>query len=212
MDASALFAALRRHVDDAERRLLAQADALACAALDQVEAGGVTDAGTLAGLVEKHARLAAAEEAYVAVAPDLNSARQLLRVSQPVPLADRFAVRASVAYKGSWVRRIRTFAKDQSAATGRCLVRRNHRLACSGQAVGRPACSPDRRVAQRRAAVLAGGELDWQLSARAGRVLAMRPTGRVLADEGFLVLTVDLVLDGAPWIGAAPLIVGKPTA
>ena len=71
MDASALFVALRSPVDDAERSLLARADALAVAALNQVDTGKPIDAGTLAGLVEKHARLAAAEEATIAVAPDL---------------------------------------------------------------------------------------------------------------------------------------------
>jgi hypothetical protein len=29
------------------------------------------------------------------------------------------------------------------------------------------------------------------------------------ADGQFLVLTVELTLDGAPWIGAAPLIAGR---
>ena len=32
-----------------------------------------------------------------------------------LPLAARFAVRASVAYKGAWVRRIRSFARDDKA-------------------------------------------------------------------------------------------------
>ena len=74
------------------------------------------DAGTLAGLIEQSARLAGAEETYIAVAPDLAADRRLNRTSQPTPLADRFAVRASIAYKGCWVRRTRTFAKDGSAA------------------------------------------------------------------------------------------------
>ena len=96
--------------------LLERADTLAVAALDQIDANNATDAGTLAGLIEKHARLAAAEEVYIAIAPDLAASRQFLRLSKPVPLGQRFAVRASVAYKGSWVRRTRTFARDKSAA------------------------------------------------------------------------------------------------
>ena len=71
IDATALFAGLRRDVDDAERGLLARADAMAVATLSQAETGKPNDAGTLAGLVEQHARLAGAEEAYIAVAPDL---------------------------------------------------------------------------------------------------------------------------------------------
>src|SRR4029453_13426483 len=71
IDASAMFASVRSHIDDAERNLIEKGDAVAVAALDQVDAAA-TDAGTLAGLVEKHARLAGAEEAYIAVAPDLD--------------------------------------------------------------------------------------------------------------------------------------------
>ena len=40
------------------------------------------DAGDVAGLVEKHARLGGAEEAYIAVAPDLDADRRLIRVSR----------------------------------------------------------------------------------------------------------------------------------
>jgi hypothetical protein len=108
-DGTALFAGLRREPDDPERKLLARADAIAAAALG--EAGKAQDAGTLAGLVERSARLAGAEEAYIAIAPDLGAERRLNRTSQPTPLAHRFAVRASIAYKGCWVRRTRTFAR-----------------------------------------------------------------------------------------------------
>src|SRR4051794_2212579 len=49
-DGTALFSGLRREVDDAERGLLAQADAMALAALKEAETGKAKDAGTLAGL------------------------------------------------------------------------------------------------------------------------------------------------------------------
>jgi Xaa-Pro aminopeptidase len=111
LDGTALFAGLRRTPDDAERGLLQRADAIAVAALREAEAVDARDAGTLAGLVEKHARLNGAEEAYIAVAPDLAADPRLNRTSQPTPLAARFAIRASVAYKGAWVRRTRTFAR-----------------------------------------------------------------------------------------------------
>jgi hypothetical protein len=58
------------------------------AALDQVDVAA-TDAGALAGLVEKHARLAGAEEAYIAIAPDLDLDRRLIQVSGPDCLALR---------------------------------------------------------------------------------------------------------------------------
>src|SRR5215468_7372881 len=115
IDADSMFASVRRHIDDAERKLIEKADALALAALDQVDVAA-TDAGALAGLVEKNARLAGAEEAYIAIAPDLDLDRRLIQVSGPAPLARRFAVRASIAYKGAWVRHTKSFARDPQGA------------------------------------------------------------------------------------------------
>src|SRR5262249_59321650 len=66
----------------------------------------------VASRIEKHAGLNAAEEAYIALAPDLDADRRLIPASGSAPLGQRFAVRASVAYKGSWVRRTRSFARD----------------------------------------------------------------------------------------------------
>jgi Xaa-Pro aminopeptidase len=76
-DGTALFTSLRREVDDSERGLLARADAMAVAALREAETGKAKDAGTLAGLIEQSARLAGAEETYIAVAPDLATDRRL---------------------------------------------------------------------------------------------------------------------------------------
>ena len=177
VDASALFAALRSPVDDAERSLLARADALAVAALDQVDAGKATDAGTLAGLVEKHARLAAAEEAYVAVAPDLAASQQLLRVSKPLPLADRFAGAGLGRLQGKLGTAHTHVCQGQVGGAGGCLVQGDHRLARSRQAAGGAARCPARSVARRRAAELAGGKLDRQLSARRQSLPRMHPAG-----------------------------------
>ncbi len=114
-DMGSVFADVRRTIDDAERGLIGRADTLARTALDLIDADKAADAGEVAGLVEKHARLGGAEEAYIAVAPDLDADRRMIRVAGTRPLAGRFAVRASVAYKGAWVRRIRSFARDAAA-------------------------------------------------------------------------------------------------
>jgi hypothetical protein len=204
IDASTPFAALRGDVDAAERRMLARADALAVAALGQADPAA-RDAGALAGLVEKHARLAGAEEVYVAIAPDLASDRRLNRVSKPTPLADRFAVRASVAYKGCWVRRTRTFARKGGVA---------HAEEWFGSIIG--AVESGTPLAQLTAAIksLPGATLkSWTAEGCVGSyplsvVASSRSPERDAAVHGsFLVLTIELVLDSGPWIGSAPAIV-----
>lgn len=209
VDASSRFAKLRRSIDATERSLIEHADAIARSALAQIDASA-TDAGATAGLVEKHARLAGAEEAYIAVTPDLDTDHRLFRVSGARPLGERFALRASIAYKGSWVRRTRTFAKD---AAGKAVVARadaSFVSLTSSIAAGKPiGAQIATHVAQ-----LSGAKLE--------RFMAERPTGsyplQAVAGSGisaaddvlagdFFVLTLVLTLDRMTWIGAAPAFV-----
>ena len=207
-DGSVLFAGLRRAIDDAERKLISRADAIAIAALREAEAGKTNDAGTLAGLIEQHARLAGAEEAYIAIAPDLAADHRFNRLSKPVPLAERFAVRASIAYKGAWVRRARTFAKDASVAKAEAWL--------DGVARSLEAGKPIAAQLAARVNELPGATLQsWMVESCTGSyplsvIASSRAPGKDAPANGqFLVLTIELALDGAPWIGAAPLIVGK---
>jgi hypothetical protein len=211
VDATATFASSRRSIDAAERKLIEHADTLAVAALDQVDTAGTTDAGALAGLVEKHARLAAAEEAYIAIAPDFDADRRLTRVSGPVPLAERFAVRASIAYKGAWVRRTRTFARD---GTGSAIATR---AGAWLDQVAR-AITADRPLAAQLAAqveTLPGAVLKSFLaeSSIGSYPLEVVVSSRAFDKEApgagsFVVLTVELALHDVPWLGAAPVFVG----
>ena len=214
IDGTALFAGLRRAVDDAERKLLQRADAIAVAALREADAGKAqnraNDAGTLAGLVEKHARLNGAEEAYIAVAPDLAADRRLDRLSKPIALAERFAVRASIAYKGCWVRRTRTFAKDGAAAKIDAWFDGVVRSLQADMPIATQIATGIKGLA---AAKLTG----WMAESCTGSyplsvVASSRAPGKQAPSDGqFLVLTIELVVDGAPWIGAAPVIVGRPS-
>jgi hypothetical protein len=211
IDGSAAFAALRQRIDPAERGLIARADALAVAALAQIDPDRAADAGAVAGLVEKQVRLQGAEEAYIAVAADLAADRRMIRVSGPLPLADRFALRASVAYKGSWVRRTRSFARDPAGREA---------LACA-----------DRWFENLVSSIAAGHPIGTQITSRIGELphatvkswMAESPIGSYplqaiassrapdhdgLPAGGFAVLTVELVVDGMPWVGAAPVFVG----
>ncbi|MSP46496.1 MAG: hypothetical protein EXQ83_11730 [Xanthobacteraceae bacterium] len=208
MDGTSLFTGLRREVDDSERGLLKRADAMATAALREAETGKAEDAGTLAGLIEKNARLAGAEETYIAVAPDFLADRRLNRTSQPTPLADRFAVRATIAYKGCWVRRIRTFAKDGGAASADAWLDGVVRSLEAGKLIASQLAA---KIKEFSGATLTG----WTAESCSGSyplsaVASSRAPGKDRPATGqFLVLTVELTLDGAPWIGAAPLIVGR---
>jgi hypothetical protein len=178
---------------------------MAVAALREGETGQAKDAGTLAGLIEQHARLAGAEETYIAVAPDLAADRRLNRTSQPTPLKDRFAVRASIAYKGCWIRRTRTFGGGAKADAWFDEVVRSI-------AAGKP-------IAEQLAAKLRelpGATLTgWIAESCVGSyplsaIASSRSQAKDAPANGqFLVLTVELTLDGKPWIGAAPLIVGQ---
>jgi hypothetical protein len=212
IDGSASFASLRQRIDGAERRLIARADALAVAALAQVDADGAADAGVVAGLVEKQARLQGAEEAYIAVAPDLAADRRMIRVSGPLPLADRFAVRASVAYKGSWVRRTRTFTRDTTGTRAVACADAWFENLVSSIAAGR---SIGAQINARMQA-LPGATLNgWMAESSIGSyplqaIASSRAPGQDgIPDGGFAVLTIEVALEGMPWLGAAPVFVGS---
>jgi len=206
IDGSAAFATLRRRIDTAERALIERADMLARTALMQIDPAQVADAGAAAGLAEKQARLHGAEEAYIAVAPNLAGDRRMIRVSGPLPLADRFALRATVAYKGSWVRRTRTFAKD--AAAQKAVARTDAWFETVSASI-----APGRPIGAHLAAQMPAGATltDWMAESPIGSypleaVASARAPGRDdLPDGGFAVLTVALEIGGTPWLGAAPV-------
>src|SRR6185437_8908120 len=70
--------------------------------------------------VERQARLLGAEEIYVAAAPDLAREVRFIRIEGELPRGKNFALRATVAYKGTWVRLVRAFREpallDEAAA------------------------------------------------------------------------------------------------
>jgi hypothetical protein len=109
-DASGLFASLRTRADPAEIMLAARASSIAANALSRIEPHkGI---GEIVASVEGEARRLGAEEVYVALAPDLMHDRRLVRIEGEPALGRRFSVRASVAYKGNWVRRVVTIDRD----------------------------------------------------------------------------------------------------
>lgn len=114
-DASALFAAARAPADATEFGLTAAAAAIACHALRQIPHDG-SHLGAMLAAAEAAARQQGAEEIYLAAAPDLACDHRLRRIEGDVACGTRFAVRASVAYKGSWVRFTQTFGCGPAAS------------------------------------------------------------------------------------------------
>ncbi|HWS08903.1 MAG TPA: aminopeptidase P family N-terminal domain-containing protein [Xanthobacteraceae bacterium] len=107
-DASAPFTALRGVADPAEIALATKAaaighHALAAAKLENLNATIAT--------VESEARRLGAEEIYVAAAPDLERDARFKRIEGEAVPGKTFALRATVAYKGTWVRLVRSMCE-----------------------------------------------------------------------------------------------------
>jgi len=111
-DASALFAKLRGKADPAEIALATKAAAIARQALEAAQ-GDTLNAKIAAA--EQRARLQGAEEIYLATAPDLGRDARFLRIEGERTLGETFALRATVAYKGVWVRFVRAFCDSEIA-------------------------------------------------------------------------------------------------
>jgi Xaa-Pro aminopeptidase len=111
-DATTAFAALRGKADPAEIALAVKAASIARRALAQASGRGL---GEIVAAVEAQARALGAEEIYIAAAPDLARDRRLKRIEGEAALGESFALRATVAYKGTWIRLLRTLPSDGAA-------------------------------------------------------------------------------------------------
>src|SRR5262249_53751832 len=120
-DASTMFARLRAEADPAEIALAVAAATIAQRALAQVTGG--EKLGEMMAAAEREARELGAEEIYLAAAPDLARDCRFRRIEGDAPLGERFALRASVAYKGTWIRLCRTFQRDGAMAHDEAAAR-----------------------------------------------------------------------------------------
>ncbi len=115
VDATALFRAARQR-DAAEATLFARAARIASNGFAEVASLALVEPLQALGALEKSARDARAEEVYVALAPDLSRNANFVRVDRAGEVAASFALRASVAYKSTWVRRTKSFSRDRETA------------------------------------------------------------------------------------------------
>ena len=115
VDATGAFVSARAAGDDAGLRLARTAADFAHQALTAFDPDG-TQATSAVAAVDLMARRLGAEESYVAIAPDLRRDRRLVRLEGPATLGDAYALRATVAYKGTWVRMVRTVVRGDARA------------------------------------------------------------------------------------------------
>jgi Creatinase/Prolidase N-terminal domain len=116
-DASALFTALRGIADPAEIALASRAADIGRHALSAAQGETLND--MIAG-AESKGRELGIEEIYIAAAPDLERDTRFRRIEGEAALGKSFALRATVAYKGTWIRLVRSMcdtAIAQEAAT-----------------------------------------------------------------------------------------------
>jgi hypothetical protein len=204
VDGTTVFATARQQLDVVEHRLLERAETIARDALERLRIDADSNVGIAVGHVEEYARMQGAEEVYVAIAPDLDADRRFLRLSGPRPLDRRFAIRTTVAYKGAWVRRIKTYSRDakDEAVLKRAdswvqtlIPRIDARKPLAAQIVSALPMLPRAEL------------ISWLAEAPVGtRPLAVIATSngenqRAQTVPAF-VITVALTVDGVPWCGA----------
>jgi Creatinase/Prolidase N-terminal domain len=107
-DASVLFAALRAVADPADIALATKAAAIGRHALAAVAGENLN---AMIAAVESEARRLGAEEIYLAAAADLGRDARFKRIEGEAALGKSFALRVTVAYKGTWVRLVRSIGE-----------------------------------------------------------------------------------------------------
>lgn len=112
IDATALFERARAKPDAAEIGLTIKAASIAQRALAQA-LGTEGQIGDAIAAVEGEARLLGAEEVYMAAAGDIDRDHRFKRIEGSAPRGERFALRITLAYKGSWIRMTRTLSRDR---------------------------------------------------------------------------------------------------
>jgi Creatinase/Prolidase N-terminal domain len=115
VDGSSLLARARAPADPTEIAFASKAGTIAHTALATAQARE-TDGANLVATIEGEARRQGAEEVFVALASDRAADRRFVRLEGTAALATTFAVRLSLAYKGTWVRMVRTLSRDAMLA------------------------------------------------------------------------------------------------
>ena len=199
IDATALFERVRAVPDAAEIALVAKAGTIAQRALARA-LGSEGQIGDAIAAVEGEARLLGAEEVYMAVACDLDRDHRFLRVDGTAKPGESFALRATVAYKGSWVRMTRTLFRDRAdvALTDRAAERFAAAIA---------ALPSDDGFNDFRSWLVEGCRLAQPLDPLMGSLIA---EPRPLAAGALVNAQAVIEIDGRKVALAAPVLIGAP--
>jgi hypothetical protein len=176
--------------------LAMRAAAIAQHALAQTPGRGASLGESIAA-VEVQARTDGAEEVYVAAAPDLDRDRRLRRIEGEAALGESFALRATVAYKGTWIRLTRTFPRDDA-------VRSQEEAAARLAAAVAKLPSSD-GFAGFSSWLVEGCRIAQPLEPLMGsRVATVHP----LAPGALVSVQADFEIEGRPLLVGAPALVG----
>jgi hypothetical protein len=192
-DASALFASLRAVADPAEIALASRAANIGHRALSAAQ--GETLNEIIAG-VESKARALGAEEIYIAAVPDLERDTRFRRIEGEAALGKTFALRATVAYKGAWIRLVRSVCDTAIAQEA---------AARFAQTVA--SLPGDRGFAGFRSWLVEGCRMTQPLDPLIGSRLG---EGHPPLPGALVSVQAALVVDGQTVLLGAPALIGQP--
>ncbi len=205
VDATALFQSVRSQRDDAERGLFAHAAVIAREALAGIDATAARDAYGLVGVVEKSMRDARVEDVQLTLAPDLSRDARFLRVDRADDIGDCFAIRASLAYKSTWVRRTRSIATTPALAARFAVLE----AAIDTLVAKQNAAEPIGEQTIAAIATVPGAVLtSWSLEDCHGSYPLEIVAGDALGDAAAgacSVLTIHANVDGVNWVATRPI-------
>jgi hypothetical protein len=205
--ADGTFAAIRQPPDAAEIALAERAFSIATAAMANADPQAKR-ASEFIPPIEAAARAAGAEEAMIAMAPDLGVSPSLRRIEGDVALGGRFAAQLSLAYKGTWIRTTRSFTRESNPPADwegaerwfADFVTRLDPKSLSQGHISSPISS--------------AATADWRIEACVGAMplataaVGGRPAIHRLPAGSLAVASARLATASGPWLGACPLVLG----
>lgn len=199
-DASALFGQVRAVADAADIALHERAAQIAGAALAQIPTGE-TEAARVVARIDGEARRLGAEEVYPAIAADLLKSCHPVRLEGSAVLGDLYAVKLSVAYKGAWVRVVRTMSRGANSMAQ--IREAEHRFGAMVQALPQT-----RELAKAKAWLVEGTRTALPLEPLAG---SMIEDAEPIVAGSILSVQATLQIEDLPVLTGGPVYLGGST-